>query len=236
MHRFTLSWWFCIGYYCAPAIDENTEMIVLQMHTPQLLNDFSFYRRTFPRMVATCEEDIMWAFFVNLLLFCCCNSPIHVETIGFAFSHRVRDVEANKIAMFMAHQVPMINCLCEVFQKRFQKVRTLSIWNVNLGSRSLCSLVTDMCDLVVCTESRSDHASCPHGQHSMPRHYAKVCVSFIQYIEPSRALIKTVKRVDLTTSCMIHFLVQMKLCGFWTKVHLLFFVIVLEFQDKQLNN
>lgn len=63
-----------------------------KMHTPQLLNDFSFYRRTFPRMLATCEEDII-----------------------------VRDVEANKIAMFMAHQVPMINCLCEVFQKRFQK-------------------------------------------------------------------------------------------------------------------
>jgi len=63
-----------------------------KMHTPQLLNDFSFYRRTFPRMVATCDADIT-----------------------------VRDVEANKIAMFMAHQVPMINCICEVFQKRFQK-------------------------------------------------------------------------------------------------------------------
>lgn len=63
-----------------------------KMHTPQLLNDFSFYRRTFPRMVATCDADIT-----------------------------VRDVEANKIAMFMAHQVPMINCICEVFQKRFQE-------------------------------------------------------------------------------------------------------------------
>merc|ERR1712032_292164 len=63
-----------------------------KMLTPQLLNDFSFYRRTFPRMVAHCEADIT-----------------------------VRDVEANKIAMFMAHQVPMINCICDVFQKRFQK-------------------------------------------------------------------------------------------------------------------
>jgi len=89
-----------------------------KMHTPQLLNDFSFYRRTFPRMVATCEEDII-----------------------------VRDVEANKIAMFMAHQVPMINCLCEVFQKRFQKkaeVITLLAHMANILCRAITqSAITD---------------------------------------------------------------------------------------------
>jgi len=88
-----------------------------KMHTPQLLNDFSFYRRTFPRMVATCEEDII-----------------------------VRDVEANKIAMFMAHQVPMINCLCEVFQKRFQKkaeVITLLAHMANILCRAITQSITD---------------------------------------------------------------------------------------------
>merc|ERR1712150_165333 len=64
-----------------------------KMHTPQLLNDFSFYRRTFPRMLGT----------------------------ELASEILVKDVEANKIAMFIANPVPMINCISDVFEKRFQK-------------------------------------------------------------------------------------------------------------------
>ena len=90
----------------------------------------------------------------------------HVDSLTHMVSSfcSVRDVEANKIAMFMAHQVPMINCICEVFQKRFQEVRVqmnldmnVCVWERFILLR-FTQNIGNLYTAVACTESRGHQA------------------------------------------------------------------------------